>query len=104
MRLVAISAACWLALSGIAYPMSGPVPDITNNIEMACNSAMTLLSLPTTLGAPAGSKVAVKAGKLSIKVQRYCALGPLVGGLLGLALGQVNTAAAQLLGTGVANK
>jgi hypothetical protein len=69
---------------------------------MACNSAQQLLALPATqAGVAAGlGAVAATAAKLSTKVATYCVLGELAGPILSTALSQVNTAGAQLLGTG----
>lgn len=80
--------------------------DITNSIQLACGSAQQLLGLPATqAGLAAGvGKIALSAAKLSNKVNLYCTGAQLAAPILANSLNDLNTSAAVLLGTGVANK
>jgi hypothetical protein len=86
--------------------LPGTAPDISTNIAMACTSAQQILMLPGTQdGITAGlGAVATSAAGLSAKVGAWCSLGQLAVPILTQALDQVNTAGAQLLGTGVAKQ
>jgi hypothetical protein len=108
MRIVAIATTCLLGLAScpamsmsISPNVATAGADIVNNIGLACNSAQQLLTIPGVVS-PASAVVAAAAGKLASKVNIYCTGVQLAGPILLKALSQVNTAGAQLLGTGVA--
>jgi len=100
-HLIAPALVC-LALAGCQTTLNGN--DITNNLSLACQSAQQLLALPATIGAAAGSKTALSAAKLSNKVGLYCNAAQIAAPVITTVLNDLNTQAAVLLGTGVANR
>lgn len=100
MRLSAIAVLCLGLTSCQSVP--GKLADITNSLPLACQSAQQLLSLPATVNG--GGKIATSAAKLSDKVAAYCTAAQLAAPVLASVLNSLNTQAAVLLGTGVANR
>jgi hypothetical protein len=77
--------------------------DITNDIGLACGAAQQLLALPSVVS-PATSTVALTASRLASKVNLYCTGAQLAAPIIAAALGELTTAGARLLGTGVAKR
>jgi hypothetical protein len=75
-------------------------PNITNDLSLACHSAEQLLGLPKA--AKATGRMATAVSNLDAKVTKYCNAAITDAPTVTTTLGVVNTAAAALLGFGVA--
>jgi hypothetical protein len=85
---------------GPLAPVVAAAPDITNDLGLACQSAEGLLALPKAAGATGSTATAVS--NLDAKVTKYCSAAITDAPAIATALNVVNTAAAVLLGAGVA--
>ena len=97
---LALGLAACTSTGGPLAPVIANAPNITNDLSLACQSAEGLLALPKAVGAT--GKVASAVTNLDAKVTKYCSVAITGAPTIAAALGAVNTAAAVLLGLGVA--